>query len=55
MSPTFAKILFVGVPLILSLAWFVFWVVKLTRTARKMRKRSSGDSSGTTGNEPPRA
>jgi hypothetical protein len=48
MSSTFAKILFVGVPLILSLAWFAFWVVKLTRTARKLKKQS-----GEPGNEPP--
>ncbi|HVO38903.1 MAG TPA: hypothetical protein VMV03_07730 [Spirochaetia bacterium] len=49
MNPTFAKMLFVGVPLIVSLAWFVFWVVKLTRTARKLRKRP-----GEPGSEPPR-
>ncbi len=50
MSSTFAKILFVGVPLILSLAWFIFWVVKLTRTARKLKKRT-----GDPGDEPPRS
>ena len=31
MSPLEAKILIVGVPLVLSLGWFIFWVVRLTR------------------------
>ena len=37
MSPLTAKILIVGIPFILSLAWFLFWVIRLTRTARKMK------------------
>jgi len=35
MSPLAAKILIVGIPFILSLSWFLFWVLRLTSAARK--------------------
>jgi hypothetical protein len=37
MSPLASKILIVGVPLLISLAWFVFWVSRLTREARRLK------------------
>ncbi len=40
MSPLAAKILIIGVPLALSLAWFVFWVVRLSRAARRIKSGS---------------
>ena len=41
MSPILAKILLLGIPLVLSLAWFAFWMVKLLRTARKVKRDAS--------------
>jgi hypothetical protein len=32
-----SKILIIGVPLALSLSWFVFWVVRLTRAAKRLK------------------
>jgi len=40
MSPLAAKILIVGVPLLISLSWFVFWVLRLTRAARRLKTAS---------------
>jgi ABC-type uncharacterized transport system permease subunit len=42
MSPLAAKILIVGVPLLISLAWFLFWVLRLTRAARNLRDSGAG-------------
>jgi hypothetical protein len=39
MSRTVAIILIVVVPLLLSLAWFAFWVVKVMRAGREARSR----------------
>ncbi len=47
MSPLTSKILIVGVPLALSLSWFVFWVARLTGTAKRLKKsglRQPGDA-----------
>jgi hypothetical protein len=41
MSPLASKILIVGVPLLISLAWFLFWVLRLTRAARKIKNGGS--------------
>ena len=38
MSPLAAKILIVGVPLVLSLSWFLYWVVRLARAGRTLKK-----------------
>jgi len=43
MNPTLGKVLLLGVPLLLSLSWFIFWVVRLMRTAKKL-KSSVADS-----------
>ncbi len=40
MNSLVLKILILGFPLLLSLAWFIFWVVKLLRAARKLKKQS---------------
>ena len=37
MTPLMAKLLIVGVPLLLSLGWFLFWVVRLARAGRRLR------------------
>ena len=55
MSSTFAKLMFVGIPLLLSLGWFVFWVVRLTRTARKLKEKAGARSAGASEREQPRA
>jgi hypothetical protein len=39
MSPLAAKILIVGAPLIISLTWFLFWVLRLSGAARKLKSR----------------
>jgi hypothetical protein len=41
MSPLAAKILIVGGSLLVSLSWFFFWVLRLTRAARRL-KHSAG-------------
>ena len=38
MTPLAAKILIVGVPLVLSLSWFIYWVMRLSRAGRKVKK-----------------
>jgi hypothetical protein len=42
MSNALAKVLIIGVPLILSLSWFVYWVVRLARFGR--RKKTPPDA-----------
>ncbi len=37
MTPLASKIVIVGIPLVLSVSWFVFWVVRLRRAAKKAR------------------
>jgi len=34
-SPTFLKIVILGVPLLFSLLWFAYWVVKLYKGPKK--------------------
>ncbi len=52
MSPLAARILIVGIPLLISLSWFLFWVLRLARAARRLkagqdiRGDSRGDSHG---------
>ncbi len=42
MSLLLAKVVIVGIPLLLSLAWFVFWVVRIARfQARKRAAREA--------------
>jgi len=46
MTALAAKILIIGVPLLLSLSWFLFWVVRLAGAARRAKSASrqvSGD------------
>jgi hypothetical protein len=38
------EILVLGGPLFLSLAWFAFWVIRIVRTARKLKKRPPGST-----------
>jgi hypothetical protein len=42
MTPLAAKILIFGLPLLLSLSWFLFWVIRLARAGRRLK---SGDGS----------
>ncbi len=44
MSPLGVKVLIVGVPFVLSLSWFLFWVLRLTSAARRMKARSARKS-----------
>ena len=46
MTAVAAKILIFGVPLALSLSWFLFWVVRLSRAARRLKSRAGGASAG---------
>jgi len=46
MNTTLAKILLLGVPLLLSLSWFAFWVVKLLKTAKKLKSKAANKVSG---------
>ena len=52
-----SKILIVGIPLVLSLSWFFWWVIRLSRAARRARNQtgtSSGDRPGSaSGGTPP--
>jgi hypothetical protein len=41
MSPLAAKILIVGVPLLLSLGWFLFWVFRLAKASRRMKSEQT--------------
>ena len=51
MSPLAAKALLVGIPLLISLAWFLFWVVRITGAARRIKSASGSGKplSGATG------
>ena len=40
MSNLLAKIVIVGIPLILSLSWFAFWMVRLARFGRSQRRKT---------------
>jgi hypothetical protein len=40
MSNLLAKIVIVGIPLILSLSWFAFWMVRLHRFGRSQRRKT---------------
>jgi hypothetical protein len=54
MSPLGAKILIVGIPLAISLAWFAFWVLRLTRAARRLKSQGTGLGGNPPGSsEPP--
>jgi hypothetical protein len=44
MSKLLAAFLIVGIPLLLSLSWFFYWVVKLLRASKKKKPRA--DSAG---------
>jgi hypothetical protein len=44
MTPLAAKILIFGVPLLLSLSWFLFWVIRLARAGRRLK--SGGGTQG---------
>jgi hypothetical protein len=37
MSNTLAKVVIVGIPLILSLSWFTYWVIRLHRFGKSKR------------------
>ncbi len=39
MSPLAAKILIVGIPLLLSLGWFLYWVLRLAGARRQLKER----------------
>jgi hypothetical protein len=57
MTSLAAKILIFGVPLALSLSWFLFWVIRLRRAGRRLKSRAGSASNGkppSTG-EPPSA
>ena len=47
MSPLAAKALLVGIPLIISLAWFLFWVLRITAAARKIKSEANVDKGAT--------
>ena len=46
MNVTLGKVLLVGLPLVASLSWFVFWVVRLLRLAKKLRGRAQRPENG---------
>jgi hypothetical protein len=37
MTPLASKILIVGIPLVISLTWFLFWVFRLAGAARRIK------------------
>ena len=37
MSPTLSKIVILGIPLLLSLSWFVYWVLRITFHQRRLK------------------
>jgi hypothetical protein len=43
-SPTFLKIVILGLPLLFSLLWFAYWVVKLYKGPKK--KDAPADAAG---------
>ncbi len=43
MSPAFLKIVILGVPLLFSLLWFAYWVVKLYKGPRKKDAPTDAD------------
>jgi hypothetical protein len=46
MSPLAVKILIVGVPLVISLVWFVFWVARLTRAGKRLKESAAAAARG---------
>ncbi len=46
MSKLFAAFLIVGVPLLLSLSWFFFWVVKILKASKKRKPRAGNPGAG---------
>ena len=45
MSKLLAAFLIVGIPLLLSLSWFFYWVVRIVRATKKKKKRPhTGDA-----------
>jgi hypothetical protein len=42
------EVLVLGLPLFLSLAWFAFWIIRILRTAKKLKKRPPAQSSSST-------
>lgn len=54
MNVTLGKILLVGLPLVASLSWFVFWVVKLMRLAKKLKGQARRSANGRAESGPPR-
>ncbi|HEY9595930.1 MAG TPA: hypothetical protein VHE79_15730 [Spirochaetia bacterium] len=44
MSKLLAVFLIVGIPLILSLAWFFYWVVRIVHAAKKKKRPHAGDA-----------
>jgi len=43
MSNLAAKIVIVGIPLLLSLGWFTFWMIRVYRFGKRKRAASSAD------------
>ena len=41
MSNVLAKVVIIGIPLVLSLSWFAYWVVRLVRFGRGKRGKGS--------------
>jgi hypothetical protein len=41
MSPLASKALLVGIPLLISLSWFLFWVLRITAAARRIKSTLS--------------
>ncbi|HET6450394.1 MAG TPA: hypothetical protein VFI08_03745 [Spirochaetia bacterium] len=37
MSTTAARVLIFGIPLLLSLSWFLYWVLRLRAAARRLK------------------
>jgi hypothetical protein len=42
MSLLWAKIVIVGIPCALSLAWFLFWVVRIRKAQKRLREKKRG-------------
>jgi hypothetical protein len=41
MSLLWAKIVIVGIPFTLSMAWFLFWVVRIRKEQKKLKERKA--------------
>ena len=46
MRDIFAKVIIIGIPLVLSLSWFLYWVIRLRRFQKKKKSPTSSAGRG---------